>query len=532
MKLGKVAIGKGNDASVSLLPISFGPVYTKKGFESQSKLKTLVGSEGTDPLWKIPLSEIKDIGGDEDKDKNLIIEKTYYIPYNMPVSISDVTVDEGKNPPPGEGKAYFTYDGKYYEWQSRTIERFTGSTGDILSRIALETLGDASPDAYNFIAFHNNIANPDLIFTGSTIEVPKEVQKPDTTGYAVFDLEQSGTPNAPVKIDYSTNDGTAKVGSDYKTTSGKLSIPAGQGGVILVPIVGDEQKEKPPTENFTVVLTKQDGTPFADGVDEIEATGTIDDDDKKPEPPENSGTTYNDPRIVTLDKQYLDFQAAGEFTLIESKTGDLKIQVRQQPVNNNPLSNVSDNTAVSTIIGGKRIGIYKDRGLLIDGVPTELADLNSISVGGGRIYREGGTYAVYTIVYPTGDQLVAKVQPTRINVNVFLTDEREGQVTGLLGNFNKNPKDDLTKRDGTVLTEPVAISQLYGEYADSWRVSQSESLFDYQPGESTTSFTLKDYPRKQVKISDLSLADVQKAEELIGDSITNPKVRESAIIDL
>ena len=248
-----------------------------------------------------------------------------------------------------------------------------------------------------------------------------------------------------------------------------------------------------------------------------------------PPHPENSASTFNDPRIVTFDKQYHDFQAAGEFTLIESTTGDLKIQVRQQPVDNNPQSNVSDNTAVSTIIGGKRIGIYLDQGLVVDGVPTEIPDLDSLAVGDGRIYREG---KIYTVVYPTGDQLVAKLQTSRVNIDVFLTKEREGKITGLLGNLNKNPKDDLIKRDGTVLTEPVATSQLYGEYADSWRVNQAESLFDYNPGENTSTFTLQNYPRQKVKISDLNPADVAKAEQLIGDRITDPTIRESTIIDL
>jgi RHS repeat-associated protein len=247
-----------------------------------------------------------------------------------------------------------------------------------------------------------------------------------------------------------------------------------------------------------------------------------------PPHPENSARTFNDPRIVTFDKQYHDFQAAGEFTLIESKTGDLKIQVRQQPVGNNPRSNVSENTAVSTIIGGKRIGIYLDQGLFVDGVPTEIPDLDSLAVGDGRIYREGKTY---TIVYPTGDQLVATSRG-RLNIDVYLTKEREGQITGLLGNLNKNPKDDLIKSDGTVLTEPVSQQQLYGEYADSWRVNQAESLFDYKPGEDTNTFTQKNYPRQKVKISDLNPADVAKAEQLIGDRVKNPTIREATIIDL
>ncbi len=522
-KFGKI----GNDianASANALPRSFGPVYTKKWFENQSKLKTLVGSEETNPIWKIPSFGIDKIGGTEDQDKNLIVEKTYYIPYNMPVTISDVTIKEGDNPPPGAGQAYFKFGGKYYEWETYTVQ-----PGDTLSQIALSRLGSASPDAYNFIAFENNISNPDLIFANTqVIQVPKQVQEPDKNGYAVFDITQSGTPNAPAKIKFNTADGTATAGSDYISTSGNLSVPAGGSAVILVPIVGDTQKEEEETEDFTVVLTKQDGTPFADGVNEIDATGTIIDNDEKPDRPDDGGSTYNDPRIVTIDKQYHDFQAVGEFTLVESTSGDLKIQVRQEPLGSDRLGSVTENTAVSTVLGGKRIGIYRDRGLLIDGIPTNIANNDSLIIGDGRIYREGSTY---TVVYRTGDQLVASVG-SRVNINVFLTKERQGQIKGLFGNFNGDPKDDLAKRDGTVLSTPIPFRQLYGEYADSWRISQGESLFDYKSGEDTNTFTNKNFPRQKVTLKDLSAADIQKAEELIGNSITNPAIREAAIIDL
>ncbi|SKB14156.1 hypothetical protein PL11201_610002 [Planktothrix sp. PCC 11201] len=345
----------------------------------------------------------------------------------------------------------------------------------------------------------------------------------------VFTVSRNEPSNEPVFLVLEYENDTAKAGEDYFPGQRSVTIPAGQVSAdITVPTTGDDKPES--TETFKVKLKKSDGSSFAtnDTVSTIDATGIIIDNDQKPEQPKNGGKTYNDPRIITIDKQYHDFQAAGEFTLIESTTGDLKIQVRQQPINNNPRSNVSDNTAVATVLGGKRIGIYKDQGLLIDGQPTQIANDDALAIGEGRIYREGNTY---TVVYPTGDQLVAKVG-SRVNVEVYLKDEREGKVKGLLGNFNKNPKDDLAKPDGTVLTSPISPEQLYGEYADSWRVNQAESLFDYQPGENTNTFTLQNYPRQKVKISDLTPADVAKAEELIGDRITDPIIRESTIIDL
>ncbi len=345
----------------------------------------------------------------------------------------------------------------------------------------------------------------------------------------VFTVSRNEPSNEPVFLVLEYENDTAKAGEDYFPGQRSVTIPAGQVSAdITVPTTGDDKPES--TETFKVKLKKSDGSSFAtnDPVTTIDATGIIIDNDQKPEQPKNGGKTFNDPRIVTIDKQYHDFQAAGEFTLIESTTGDLKIQVRQQPIGNNPRSNVSDNTAVATVLGGKRIGIYKDQGLLIDGQPTQIANDDALAIGEGRIYREGNTY---TVVYPTGDQLVAKVG-SRVNVEVYLKDEREGKVKGLLGNFNKNPKDDLAKRDGTVIPEPVSPSQLYSEYTDSWRVNQAESLFDYKPGENTNTFTLQNYPRQKVKISDLTPADVAKAEQLIGDRIKNPTTREAAIIDL
>jgi pimeloyl-ACP methyl ester carboxylesterase len=65
------------------------------------------------------------------------------------------------------------FNGKYYDWESYTIQ-----SGDTLSQIAVDTMGDASPDAYNFIAQHNNIPNPDEIYAGQEIQIPTEVSAP------------------------------------------------------------------------------------------------------------------------------------------------------------------------------------------------------------------------------------------------------------------------------------------------------------------------------------------------------------------
>ncbi|NEP80128.1 MAG: hypothetical protein F6K39_19355, partial [Okeania sp. SIO3B3] len=254
-----------------------------------------------------------------------------------------------------------------------------------------------------------------------------------------------------------------------------------------------------------------------------------------PPPPQPGATsdTFNDPRLVSFDRQLYDFQAVGEFILVESDSGDLNIQVRQEPVGAS--DSVSQNTAVATIIDGIRIGLYTEGDpLLIDGVPTEIGNRESIAVGSGRIYRSDNTY---TIVYeddnPDSDQLVTTVFSNRVNLSTFLSEARQGSIAGLLGNFNNNPDDDITTRDGTVLEQPVSTGQLYGQYANSWRITQEESLFDYNPGENTDTFTDQSFPAREITLDDLDPVLRAQAEQLVDQAgITDPALRQTAIIDL
>ncbi|NJL68849.1 MAG: hypothetical protein HC894_23260 [Microcoleus sp. SM1_3_4] len=269
-----------------------------------------------------------------------------------------------------------------------------------------------------------------------------------TENTAVFTATRSGdtSKSETFTVKYGSNQDTAKVGKDYQAGQGTITFQPGESSLtITVPIIGNRRIQ--PDRNFTLTLEKQETennatpsennatpNPQNSSTDEdcpTVGTGTIIDDDKG-----KNGKTYNDPRIVTIDKQYHDFQAAGEFTLIESTTGDLKIQVRQQPVGNNPRSNVSDNTAVATVLSGKRIGIYKDEGLLIDGQPTQIANDDSLVIGDGEIYRENSTY---TLVYPTGDQFVATVG-SLVNIEVFSKMNAKAKSKDYSATSTKTPK--------------------------------------------------------------------------------------------
>ena len=89
-----------------------------------------------------------------------------------------------------------------------------------------------------------------------------------------------------------------------------------------------------------------------------------------------------------------------------------------------------------------------------------------------------------------------------------LAPARQGQVGGLLGNADGGPANDLASRGGTVvevagLAAETRRARLYGEFGDSWRISQAESLFTYGPGEDTSTYSRPDFPSALVAASDL-----------------------------
>lgn len=434
-KLGKVG-NKLGSASSSIDSIKFGPVFTKKWFESQSKLKTLIGSEETDPVFNIPSFGMDDIAGTEDLNKNLEIEKTYYIPYGMPISISDASVTEGET----------------------------------------------------------------LQFTVTLTEASDET----------------------VSVGYSSEKGSDRISFAPGETTQTIEIPT----------VDDTTEEE--TETFEISLNNPNGISFPqnlpNGESTISATGTIFDNDSPddPEPPKTDSN--NDPRLVTFDGLFYDFQAVGEFTLFRTNSGDLNVQVRQEPISETNES-VSINTAVATILNGQRVGLYVGQNppLLIDGVPTEIGENDSVILGEGRIFRDGNEY---TIQYPGGQQLIAKFRGQRIDIQAFLGPGLEGQVSGIVGNNNGDRSDDIALPDGTVFQQPVSDRQLYTDFANSWRVTPETSLFDYQPGEDTTTFTNLNFPVGTTTLDDLDPVARQEAEQLADEfGLTDPTLRTAAIID-
>ncbi|MFI9815591.1 VWD domain-containing protein [Saccharothrix variisporea] len=221
-----------------------------------------------------------------------------------------------------------------------------------------------------------------------------------------------------------------------------------------------------------------------------------------------------DPHLTTFDGYGYDFQAVGEFVAARSASGDLEVQVRQSALLDD--RTVSVNTAVAVEVGGDRVVFTLDGGVLavaVNGTPA--ADLP------GSVTRTPATaeYSgdAYTVRWPDGSVVdLEPIAPWGIRLSAGPAEPRRGTLSGLLGDFDGNRDDDLTPRGGTPLPQPPSFEQRYRQFGDSWRVTQPESLFDYAPGQDTTTFTDRSLPAGETVIPDDRRASATAACRLAG----------------
>ncbi len=247
--------------------------------------------------------------------------------------------------------------------------------------------------------------------------------------------------------------------------------------------------------------------------------------------------TYGEPHLVTADGVRLDFQAAGEFVVARSSDGAFEVQARYEP--SRVVRPVTMTTALTTRIGGDRIGFYTDpdtgdtsRTLVINGQAIERAQYSVTLPGGGVVERIG---ADVRVTWPDGSKLAVEIYGKFMNFSMTPSDAIAASIVGVLGTRDGDGSNDLATRDGTLLDpeSPDFIEQLYGPFADSWRIAQADSLFDYEDGETTDTFQLLDVPAEQVTVADLAADERAGAEALCrAMGVTSDPVLTACVFDV
>ncbi|MDM8562717.1 VWD domain-containing protein, partial [Candidatus Marithioploca araucensis] len=250
---------------------------------------------------------------------------------------------------------------------------------------------------------------------------------------------------------------------------------------------------------------------------------------------DTSGSCSNqggDPHLTTFDRLGYDFQGVGEFILVKSLVPNDTFEVQGRYVPWRGRTDVSVAQAVAVRVGQDRVayynGIYPP--LRINGVPTKLVDGETISLpSGGTVIRGGSTYRVSA----TDGSLVDVRGTSNMFIGIRVPASKYGKIQGLFGNADQNRENDVAMPDGTVLGTNLAFETLYPKYADSWRITQGKSLFDYEPGETTETFTDRNFPRLRATVEDLP-ANIRANAEAICQAagITDPVLLENCTLDV
>lgn len=227
------------------------------------------------------------------------------------------------------------------------------------------------------------------------------------------------------------------------------------------------------------------------------------------------GRSHGDPHIESFDGNSMSFQTVGEYALVESKSGRMRVQVRQKASG----ESFSLNSAVAMWVDGDRVGFYT----------TSRPDGNTstpIRVNGEPVYPTNGIYFLdhggiiteskgdYTITWPTGERVQLDERGAGngsfYNVAVEIMPCKD-QYEGILGNANSVANDDFdngrmpSSAFGTVggNAQKEYLNYLAREFGERWRVNEGNSLFDYGFGQSPLAFYDPTFPRVHYTLDDM-----------------------------
>ncbi|PNK01760.1 hypothetical protein CEP10_18405, partial [Cylindrospermopsis raciborskii S07] len=370
-----------------------------------------------------------------------------------------------------------------------------------------------------------------------------------------FEVVRQGNLNSALSVNWNTQsfffpnaDANDFVGSTFP--SGTVNFTPGQSTAPLtISVQGDNTLEF--AEWFQAVINNPD--PASISLSQNYALALILNDDGL-----FWGWGFGDPHLVTLDGLAYDFMAVGEFVLVETTPGSdnpFQVQVRYEPYPGSEVVSITTRMAVK--LGERRIELQlgSDQ-LLVDGVIVSIdpADINGdgnidpaeggVDINGDgnidiqrRAITNGNEYTI--TLNDLGEQVRVEIYDAFMDVNVLVAESPTGSTRGfrgLLGNRNNDRTDDLTGRDGTLYSQPVSFENLYGAFANSWRLDAvgtnngKASLFSYGVGERFGGFDRSNFPQGVIDLEQVP-ADLLTAARTAAAGITDPVLRDAAIYD-
>jgi hypothetical protein len=240
-----------------------------------------------------------------------------------------------------------------------------------------------------------------------------------------------------------------------------------------------------------------------------------------------------DVHITNYDGVHFDFQAVGEFTASKSTApGDsFDVQIRLEPWFTG--SSVSVMTQVAASVGSDRVtfDLHRSDMVWVDGAATTLSAANpTLNLAGGQLTELSP--AQFELDWNTGESLKVTNGGSFLNVDIAVNSSvGPSHVQGLLGS-EAGAASAFQLPNGTVLSQPLSAQQLYSTFGNAWRITQQESLFDYNAGQSTATFTNLNFPQAFTSLQSLPGQVLNAAGNAVfAAGITDPNIAADAALD-
>jgi len=201
---------------------------------------------------------------------------------------------------------------------------------------------------------------------------------------------------------------------------------------------------------------------------------------------------WGDPHFYSVDGLAFTFNGIGEYVMTRTRNRSYELQARTaQYVDSSGVAyNASGfvafaarkqgSSTVQVSLNSANNGLV----LVLDGQQRTAVNFTSNS----SLYLVQTSTAI-NVTFPDGWTLNFALAGRYLSVVQTLPVSAWNNTLGLLGLYDGQMSNDLMAPDGTVLTQPSNMATIHYGFGQKWKISDSESLFTYGPGQSTSTFS-------------------------------------------